>query len=729
MNYKQRRLKSVLTAITIILAPFALILANATIVDSPAPFAYAQTWAEPTSAWMNVTGGNGALNWIFREGYYPSPFTVNIGASGVTDLFTWEFKLSWNASLLDVTSVTEGSFLSDGVPGTTAFYSETFQDQAGSDYVFVNCTLMSGSGKSGSGVIATVDFDLDTSATAGSTPLDLYETKLRDSSLKTISHGITDGFVFMGDHNMYPFVYMLPQTAIADAGEMFSVTIWLDNVESLQAWGFELSWTSHLLEATNIVNHVFLTGDSLHFENIDNLNGKAFAVAVLMGEQEGTYGGGPLATITFRVERAGTTALNLIVRDNDLIGIFYDPPYSFTYLIPHAAFGGSFRSTKPAASFTFTPQPLTPMPAVNQTILFNATESSDPGGLDIISYFWEFGDGSTTAESDPIIVHVYKSPGFYMANLTVTNSEGKSSETFRVFTVVIRDIAVTEVRLSHLAVMQNSLVSISVTVENEGIERETFLIQTYLWHQSTSTLLGSDSVTLYTQEAVVTRYFVWDTTGCDLDDYVIQGIVPPLAAESDTGNNAAIAPIILTSFNKIDYPVQSGSQVFHVLVESNSTLSYPSPFMPTSFKFNGTAREISFNVTGSTNALSYCNVTIPRDLLRSQPLNSWIILFDGAAVTDCVITKKTSYTFIYLNYGLSEHKIQIIGRRVPHYFKDPKVGFCLQTALRGTAIDATSLIALLRDPDGITLAVLSIASIGLIGGMLVLWKREKKRYL
>jgi hypothetical protein len=127
------------------------------------------------------------------------------------------------------------------------------------------------------------------------------------------------------------------------------------------------------------------------------------------------------------------------------------------------------------------------------------------------------------------------------------------------------------------------------------------------------------------------------------------------------------------------------------------------------------------------------------------------------------------------------------------YFKGETAEFLIQTVLKGTAVDVTSLIAQLQKPDGTTqvltpsrigtglysveyivagkgavtgaytlmveanystdtvsasgtsiktflvkpswerelpkIAALSITSIGLIVGMLVLWKREKKRYL
>jgi PKD repeat protein len=45
----------------------------------------------------------------------------------------------------------------------------------------------------------------------------------------------------------------------------------------------------------------------------------------------------------------------------------------------------------PVASFTCTPE----SPVVNETIVFNASRSYDPGGI-ITKYEWDFGDGNST---------------------------------------------------------------------------------------------------------------------------------------------------------------------------------------------------------------------------------------------------------------------------------------------------------------------------------------------
>ena len=56
---------------------------------------------------------------------------------------------------------------------------------------------------------------------------------------------------------------------------------------------------------------------------------------------------------------------------------------------------------------------------VDEVIEFNGSESCDPDGDDI-SYFWDFGDGSTSDEVSP--EHAYAEPGTYAVILNVTDS-------------------------------------------------------------------------------------------------------------------------------------------------------------------------------------------------------------------------------------------------------------------------------------------------------------------
>jgi len=70
----------------------------------------------------------------------------------------------------------------------------------------------------------------------------------------------------------------------------------------------------------------------------------------------------------------------------------------------------------PVASFEYSP-----IPAYTGNVTFNATESYDTYGS-IISYFWDFGDG--TNGTDQVIIHNYEENNNYTVSLTVTDNDG-----------------------------------------------------------------------------------------------------------------------------------------------------------------------------------------------------------------------------------------------------------------------------------------------------------------
>jgi len=66
----------------------------------------------------------------------------------------------------------------------------------------------------------------------------------------------------------------------------------------------------------------------------------------------------------------------------------------------------------------------TTQPASGQPVTFSGARSTDPDGS-IGSYAWSFGDGSTGTSANPS--HTYSRPGTYVAELTVTDSSGRTA--------------------------------------------------------------------------------------------------------------------------------------------------------------------------------------------------------------------------------------------------------------------------------------------------------------
>lgn len=90
-------------------------------------------------------------------------------------------------------------------------------------------------------------------------------------------------------------------------------------------------------------------------------------------------------------------------------------------------------------------------------------------------------------------------------------------------------------------------------------------------------------------------------------------------------------------------------QNYPVIVLSNSSLS--------SFEFSQPNMQISFNVTGPKTMPSFCNVTIPKILLKGP----WTVEIDGSDTTP-TISENDTHTCIYLPYThANTHRVIITG--------------------------------------------------------------------
>ncbi|TQV87584.1 glycosyl hydrolase family 18 protein [Aliikangiella coralliicola] len=61
---------------------------------------------------------------------------------------------------------------------------------------------------------------------------------------------------------------------------------------------------------------------------------------------------------------------------------------------------------------------------VNENVSFSSAGSADPDGM-IVSYHWDFGDGNSSSEANP--VHAYARAGSYSVSLTATDDKGATS--------------------------------------------------------------------------------------------------------------------------------------------------------------------------------------------------------------------------------------------------------------------------------------------------------------
>jgi hypothetical protein len=107
--------------------------------------------------------------------------------------------------------------------------------------------------------------------------------------------------------------------------------------------------------------------------------------------------------------------------------------------------------SRPVAAFAYSPT----NPIVGQTISFDASSSYDPNGT-IMSYLWDFGDGTTTNVTGAGVSHTYTSASTNTVSLTVTGPVGSDSKTRTAYIVVVNP--------AHLEVTPSSRDFGSVTI-------------------------------------------------------------------------------------------------------------------------------------------------------------------------------------------------------------------------------------------------------------------------
>ncbi len=113
----------------------------------------------------------------------------------------------------------------------------------------------------------------------------------------------------------------------------------------------------------------------------------------------------------------------------------------------------------PVANFSFTPA----LPTAGETVTFDASSSYDPDGY-IVSYSWDFGDGSTTTTTSSTIQHTYSSPGTYTVTLIVTDNDGYTNSTSKQIDITFATLTIFT-SPSTLTLSPNSTVTLNIVLD------------------------------------------------------------------------------------------------------------------------------------------------------------------------------------------------------------------------------------------------------------------------
>jgi Cohesin domain len=109
-------------------------------------------------------------------------FNVDVDVTGITDLFAFQFDLTFDPTLLSAVSVIEGPFLPGG--GTTIFIPGSIDNVGGTVAATADTLIGAISGVAGNGVLAEFQF---TALAPGTSALSFGNEILLDSSLSDIT--------------------------------------------------------------------------------------------------------------------------------------------------------------------------------------------------------------------------------------------------------------------------------------------------------------------------------------------------------------------------------------------------------------------------------------------------------------------------------------------------------------------------------------------------------------
>jgi hypothetical protein len=161
-------------------------------------------------------------------------FSINVTVFEVSELYTWQFNITFDLNVLEAVSVVEGPFLKTA--GSTLFLEPELNNTAG--YVQAGCARkVYDAGASGNGVLATVTFKV---LAEGTSSLEFQaNSKLRTwngSLLVPLSFVAVDGFF------SYPLFVLIRDVAVTDviaspltvvAGDTVSVNVTVVNKGNL----------------------------------------------------------------------------------------------------------------------------------------------------------------------------------------------------------------------------------------------------------------------------------------------------------------------------------------------------------------------------------------------------------------------------------------------------------------------------------------------------------------
>jgi PKD repeat protein len=343
-------------------------------------------------------------------------FTINVICTPGQSIKSFEFKVSFNSTLLQANAVSEGTIFN----GYTTFFNAGIINNTAGTIINVYGIIQGVGVVSNQGSLVSLSFTARSAS--GVSTVGLYGVGVTNEThyvpITVMNGGVTISIPSNSppsSHNQPPFSPMKPQGPIRiTVGVLYmynssAVDPDGDRVRLRFDWGDGSlsSWTEFVASNTLVyVSHAWM--------NVSN------------------------------------STLRVIAQDPDGVNS------SWSELLMVRVSQEESKKSIPVGMFTVSKNT-----SSNQTIIFNASNISDSDG-EIVSYHWDFGDRTTGVGKNPM--HTYQFPGTYTVTLTIIDNTGMTGNLSKVISIVAGSEAQTGNEKNFLQSNSNLIILTAVAI-------------------------------------------------------------------------------------------------------------------------------------------------------------------------------------------------------------------------------------------------------------------------
>jgi len=548
-------------------------------------------------------------------------FTIDINITNVVNMYAYELKIYYKNSILNATKAVRppGHFMEPSDPANQFIPKWEIKNNYNATHgrIWLGFTLLAPEApKSGSGILARITFK---AIGSGTTPLNLKDTKLADSSGNPIPHTPEDCVVTVKQPKL-PTVSINPPEVTIEVGQQFTVDLNITDVTNLYGYEIMIWYLNSIVNATKAVRppgHFMEPSDPANqfvakWEIKNNFNathGRIWLGFTLLAPEPAKSGSGILARITFVGLSEGSTPIIL----NNYPGA--QGPVKLAdntgAPIPHTAQDGLVTVKLPVLTpptIEVSPKLVSPKHRY-EIIVVNVTIKDLDCRWKAVGFEFKLG---------------YNGEQIQVVNV----AEGPFLKQFGETYVTPPVIKPNYVHLGLLLIPQ--------------------VDGTWTQYPNGSGTLATIFFNVTKGPPATSTLELYDTKIADIT------ATPPGVPHNAVSGEYNFATEVLSPIIVWKDPTTNQTQTFQVQTESNSTID--------DITFSQKHRYISFTATGPEGSVGYCNITIPKTLLDAEP-EEWLILVDGKTM-DYMATANATHTFIYFTYSLSTRTIYIFATRV-----------------------------------------------------------------